>query len=83
LGPRSIRPVLQALSDPRAPRGRLEMGRRVLSKLSSDDQVLKDIVAPLVEVINGNDQAVVAERAARALSDLDRASGGSEAETSA
>jgi HEAT repeat protein len=80
LGPRSVRPVLQALSDPKAPRGRLEMGRRVLGKLSSDDQVLVGIVAPLMEVINGNDQAVIAERAARALSDFDQAAGVSDAE---
>jgi HEAT repeat protein len=74
LGPRSVRPVLRILSDPKAPRGRLEMGRRVLGALSSDDQVLAGVVAPLMEVINGNDQAVIAERAARALSDFDAVS---------
>ena len=79
LGRRSIRPVLQALSDPKAPRGRLEMGRRVLGKLSRDEQVLAGVVAPLMEVINGTDQAVIAERAARALSDLDQAAGESAA----
>ena len=47
--------MLQALSDPKAPRGRLEMGRRVLGELSSDDKVLAGVVAPLMEVINGND----------------------------
>jgi HEAT repeat protein len=80
LGPRSIRPVLQALSDPKAPRGRLEMGRRVLGELSSDDQVLAGVVAPLMEVINGNDQAVIAERAARSLSDFDQEAGAAAAE---
>ncbi len=50
-----------------------EMGRRVLGKLSSGDQALAGMFAPLMEVINGNDQAVIAERAARALSDFDHA----------
>jgi HEAT repeat protein len=75
LGPRSVRPVLRALTDPAAPRGRLEMGRRVLGELASDNKVLSDIVAPLMQVIGGNDQAVISERAARALSDLDGAVG--------
>jgi HEAT repeat protein len=75
LGPPSVRPVLQALSDPKAPRGRLEMGRRVLNKLAGDDQELAGVLAPLMEVINGNDQAVIAERAARALSHFDRTTG--------
>jgi HEAT repeat protein len=71
LGPRSVRPVLQALTDPKAPRGRREMGRRVLGELAGHDDVLPGILAPLLEVIGGNDQAVIAERAARALSDFD------------
>jgi HEAT repeat protein len=80
LGQRSTRPVLQALSDPKAPRGRLEMGRRVLGELSGDDRVLAGILAPLMKVINGNDQAVIAERAARALSDFDQGPGAPGAE---
>jgi HEAT repeat protein len=75
LGSASVRSVLQALSDPKAPRGRLEMGRRVLNKLAADDQELAGILTPLMQVINGTDQAVIAERAARALSDVDRATG--------
>jgi HEAT repeat protein len=74
LGHRSIRPVLRALSDPKAPRGRLEMGRRVLSRLSGGNEALAGVLAPLLEVINGNDQAVIAERAARALSAITRVS---------
>jgi HEAT repeat protein len=73
LGPRSVRPVLQALTDPKAPRGRLEMGRRVLSEFANDSEDLAHSLAPLMEVIGGNDQAVIAERAARALSDVDLA----------
>ena len=75
LGDMSVRPVLQALSDPKAPRGRLEMGRRVLNELAAGDPELSAHLAPLMEVINGTDQAVIAERAARALSDVDRTSG--------
>jgi HEAT repeat protein len=75
LGCRSVRPVLRALTDPSAPRGRLEMSRRVLGELLSDNQVLSDITAPLMQVIGGNDQTVISERAARALSDLDRVIG--------
>lgn len=75
LGTSSIRPVLQALTDPKRPRGRLEMSRRVLNELSDDGRVPSEIVAPLLEVVDGNDRAVIAERAARALSDLDLADG--------
>ena len=75
LGPRAVRPVLQGLTGPGAPRGRWEMSRRVLAEASRDNGVLADIVAPLMEVIGGVDPGVVAQRAARALSDLDQAAG--------
>ena len=75
LGPRSIRPVLKGLTDPGASRGRREMSRRVLAEASRDNGVLADIVAPLMEVIDGTDPAVISQRAARALSALDKAAG--------
>jgi HEAT repeat protein len=75
LGSRSVRPVVQALTGPKAPRGRLEMGRRVLGELARDNEVLASAIAPLMEVIGGNDPAVIAERAARALDAIDRAAG--------
>ncbi len=75
LGPRAARPVLQGLTDPDAPRGRLEMSRRVLAELASDNKVLRDIAAPILEVIGENNRAVITERAARALSDFDSATG--------
>ena len=56
-------------------RGRLEMSRRVLGELAADNKVLADIIAPLMQVIGGNDPAVIAERAARALSDFDETIG--------
>jgi HEAT repeat protein len=75
LGPRSVRPVLQGLTGPKLTRGRLEMSHRVLGELSSDHKLLADIIAPLMQAIGGNDPAVTAERAARALSDYDEAVG--------
>ena len=75
LGPRAVRPALQALTGPSLPRGRLEMSRRVLGELSSDNKVLAEILSPLMQVIGGNDPAVINARAARALADLDRAAG--------
>jgi HEAT repeat protein len=75
LGPRSARPVLHALTEPSLARGRLEMSRRILGELSADNKVLAEILSPLMQVIVGNDPAVINARAARALADLDGASG--------
>jgi hypothetical protein len=75
LGHRSVRPTLQALTGPSLTRGRLDMSRRVLGELASDNKVLSDVIAPLMQVIDGNEPAVISERAARALSDLDVAIG--------
>ena len=75
LGPRSARPVLQALTVPALTRGRLEMSRRILGDLAADNKVLADLLSPLMQVISGNDLAVVNARAARALADLDHATG--------
>jgi HEAT repeat protein len=75
LGPRAARPVLQALTGPSLPRGRLEMSRRILGELASDNMVLAEILSPLMQVIGGNDPGVVNARAARALGDLDRGTG--------
>ena len=76
LGPPAARPVLQGLTNPALTRGRLEMSRRVLGDLAAGDKALSDILPPLMQVIGGNDIAVVNERAARALADFDRAAGG-------
>lgn len=75
LGPRAARPVLQALTSSSLSRGRLEMSRRILGERSADNKVLAEILSPLLQVIGGNDPAVVNARAARALADLDRAAG--------
>jgi HEAT repeat protein len=75
LGPRSVRPVLQSLTDPSVPRGHLEMSHRVLGELATGNGVLAGIVGPVVEMLGRNDRGVIATTAARALSDLDRAIG--------
>ena len=75
LGPRAVRPVLRALTGTSLPRGRLEMSRRILGDLFADNKVLADILSPLMQVIAGTDPAVISARAARALADLDRATG--------
>lgn len=75
VGPRAAKPVVQALASPSLSRGRLEMSRRILGELSADNKVLSGILSPLMQVIGGNDPAVVNARAARALADLDRATG--------
>jgi len=75
LGPRSVRPVLQSLTDPSVPRGHLEMSHRVLGELATGNDVLAGIVRPVVEMLGRNDRGVIAATAARALSDLDRAIG--------
>ena len=75
IGPRAVRPVLQALTGTSLSRGRLEMSRRVLGELYADNKVLAEILSPLMQVIAGNDPAVINARAARALADLDRATG--------
>jgi len=70
-----VRPVLRALTGTSLPRGRLEMSRRILGDLFADNKVLADILSPLMQVIAGTDPAVISARAARALADLDRATG--------
>jgi hypothetical protein len=75
LGARSVRPVLRSLADPEAPRGRREMGHRVLGELAKSNDVLAGMVRPLVNVLGGNDMGVIATTAARTLSDFDRATG--------
>jgi hypothetical protein len=69
LGPRSVVPVLRALTQDAASRGRREMSHRVLKELSADNSVLAQLLKPVTEVLRGDDPAPVASRAARALSD--------------
>jgi len=74
LGPRSVGPVLGSLLEGPLSTGRREMSRRVLRQLASENRVLAEIVGPVVEALDAAsvDSGVVAPRASRALSDLDR-----------
>ncbi len=72
LGPRVVSPVLRALAADADSRGRREMTHRVLKELSADNQVLAQLVKPLLDVLRGDDPVPVATRAARGLSDLER-----------
>jgi len=77
LGPRSVGPVLQSLLDGSPSSGLLGSAHRVLGRLAADNQVLAEIVGPVVEVLatDSPDFGVVATKAGRALSDLDRITG--------
>ncbi len=74
LGPRSVGPVLRSLLGESPRPGLLESAHRVLGRLAADNQVLSEIVGPVVEVLatDSPDSGVVATKAERALSDLDR-----------
>jgi HEAT repeat protein len=77
LGPRSVALLLHALLGEPLSQGRRQMTRRVLRQLSSDNQVLAEIVGPVVEALDMEtlDSGVVATKAERALNDLERVTG--------
>ena len=77
LGPRSVGPVLRSLLGGAPSSGHLEAAHRVLGRLSADNEVLAGVVGPVVEVLatDSPDSGVVATKAGRALSDLDRITG--------
>jgi HEAT repeat protein len=75
LGPRVVRPVLQSLGHAEVTRGRLQMGHRILAELAKENELLANIVRPLLETLSRDDRGVTAVSAARALGDLDRATG--------
>ncbi len=77
LGPRSAGPVLKSLlREPLSP-GHRQMARRVLRQLSSDNEVLAEIIRPVVDVLDMEtlDPGVIVAKAGRALGDLDRVTG--------
>jgi HEAT repeat protein len=77
LGPRSTEAVLRSLIHGTLSKGRREGAHRVLRGLSADNQVLAEIVGPVIETlgIESADRGVIATRAGRALSDLGRVTG--------
>jgi hypothetical protein len=53
------------------------MARRVLRRLSADNDVLAEIASPVIEVLDMEtlDSGVIATKAERALADLERVTG--------
>jgi HEAT repeat protein len=72
LGPRSVAPVLESLVRDPESLGHRQMARRVLRGLSSDNDVLAEIVGSVVEVLGHADPAVIASNAAGALNELEQ-----------
>ncbi len=75
LGPRVVVPLLKSLLAGPPTRGQAEMSGRVLRKLASENDVLGEIVAPVLEVMETPDPGVLQPRVSQALSDLDRITG--------
>jgi HEAT repeat protein len=75
LGPRSVAPVLGSLIRHPESRGNREAARRVLRGLASDNDVLTEIVGPVVDALDHPDPAVIASRAAVALNDMEKITG--------
>jgi HEAT repeat protein len=75
LGPRSVVPVLESLIQHPDSLGHQQVARRVLRGLSSDNDVLKEIVRPVIGALEHSDPAVIATKAAVALNDLEKTTG--------
>jgi HEAT repeat protein len=75
LGPRVVVPLLKSLLAEPPTRGQAEMSGRVLRKLASENDVLANILAPVLEVMESPDPGVLQPRVSQALSDLDRVTG--------
>jgi len=72
LGPRSLVPVLMSLIQHPDSLGHQQVARRVLRGLSADNDVLKEIVGPVIGTLDHPDPAVIASKAAVALSELEK-----------
>jgi len=70
LGPRSAAPVLKSLSEHSESLGHQQVAGRVLRGLSADNDVLTEIVRPVLEALSHPDPAVIASKAAVALDEL-------------
>lgn len=75
LGPRSVVPILGSLVRHADSSGHQQVARRVLRELSSDNDVLGEVVRPVIQALEHGDPAVIASRAARVLSQLERITG--------
>ena len=68
-------PVLKSLIQHPDSLGHQQVARRVLRGLSSDNDVLKEIVGPVIGALEHSDPAVIATKAAAALNDLEKTTG--------
>jgi HEAT repeat protein len=77
LGPRSVAPLLESLLEGPLVKGQPEMSARVLRQLSSDNEVLARIVAPVIEALKEPvpDPAIIQPCASQALNDLSKVTG--------
>jgi len=75
LGPRSVVPVLKSLIQHPDSLGHQQVARRVLRGLSADNDVLREIVGPVIGTLDHPDPVVIASKAAVALNDLEKTTG--------
>jgi HEAT repeat protein len=71
LGPRSVVPLLESLLADPPTKGQVQMTGRVLRRLASENDVLQEIAAPVIEVLTDTvTPAILEPRVSRALRDL-------------
>jgi HEAT repeat protein len=75
LGPRSVAPLLESLVRQPESVGRQQAAGRILRGLSSDNDILATIAAPVEEVLGQADPGVIASSAATALDELETTTG--------
>lgn len=75
LGPRSVAPLLESLVQHPESMGRQQAAGRILRALSSDNEVLANVIAPIVGVLERSDPGVIAFNAAAALNELGKITG--------
>ncbi len=75
LGPRSVVPLLESLLTATPVKGQGEMAARVFRELSSNNEVLAEILAPVLDALKEPDPAILSPRVSRALSDISTVTG--------
>ncbi len=76
LGPRSVLPLLESLLADPPTKGQAQMTGRVLRALASENDVLEEIVAPVIEALADTvTPAILQPRVSQALGDLARVTG--------
>ncbi|MGI5940606.1 MAG: HEAT repeat domain-containing protein [Thermoleophilia bacterium] len=75
LGPRTVIPLLRSLLTDKIVKGQAEMTARVLRQLATENEVLNELVTPVIEALKDPDPALVQPKVQRALSDISAATG--------